>query len=112
MSQIRILICRVNENNPDNLTEIASYDLPEMDTLNPEIALDEAEAMLHKQGQSILQRALQAQFEEVDRDLAEAYRQDFPPSSGDERWICGGKSREPFRATGTESAGAESQARA
>ena len=84
MSQIRILICRVDENNPDNMTEIASYDLPEMDTLNPEIALDEAEAMLHKQGQSILQRALQAQFEEVDRDLAEAYRQDFPPSSGDE----------------------------
>jgi hypothetical protein len=83
MSQIRILICRVDENNPDNMTEIASYDLPEMDTLNPEIALDEAEAMLHKQGQTILQRALQAQFEEVDRDLVEAYRQDFPPSSGD-----------------------------
>jgi hypothetical protein len=83
MSQIRILICRVEENNPDNMTEIASYDLPEMDTLNPEIALDEAEAMLHKQGQTILQRALQAQFEEVDRDLVEAYRQDFPPSSGD-----------------------------
>lgn len=84
MSQIRILICRVDENNPDNMTEIASYDLPEMDTLNPEVALDEAEAMLHKQGQTILQRALQAQFEEVDRDLVEAYRQDFPPSSGDE----------------------------
>lgn len=83
MSQSRILICRVEENNPDNMTEIASYDLPEMDTLNPEIALDEAEAMLHKQGQTILQRALQAQFEEVDRDLVEAYRQDFPPSSGD-----------------------------
>jgi len=84
MSQIRILICRVDENNPDNMTEIASYDLSEMDTLNPEVALDEAEAMLHKQGQTILQRALQAQFEEVDRDLVEAYRQDFPPSSGDE----------------------------
>jgi len=84
MSQIRILICRVDENNPDNMTEIASYDLPKMDTLNPEIALDEAEAMLHKQGQTILQRALQAQFEEVDRDLVEAYRQDFSPSGGDE----------------------------
>ena len=84
MSQIRILICRVDENNPDNMTEIASYDLPEMDTLNPEVALDEAEAMLHKQGQTILQRALQAQFEEVDRDLVEVYRQDFPPSRGDE----------------------------
>jgi hypothetical protein len=86
MSQIRILICRVDENDSNNMTEIASYDLPEMDiqTLNPEVALDEAEATLHKQGQSILQRALQAQFEEVDRDLVEAYRQDFSPSRGDE----------------------------
>lgn len=81
MSRIRILICRVDEKNPDNMTEIASYELPEMDiqTLDPEVALDEAEATLHKQGQTILQRALQAQFEEVDRDLAEAYRQDFSP---------------------------------
>jgi hypothetical protein len=86
MSQIRILICRVDENDSNNMTEIASYDLPEMDiqTLNPEVALDEAEATLHKQGQSILQRALQAQFEEVDRDLVEAYRQDFSPSRGNE----------------------------
>ena len=84
MSQIRILICRVDENNPDNMTELASYDLAEMDTLNPEVALDEAEAMLHKQGQTILQRALQAQFEEVDRDLVEAYRHDFSPSRGGE----------------------------
>ena len=86
MSQIRILICRVDETNPENMTEIASYDLPKMDiqTLDPEMALDEAEAMLHKQGQSILQRALQAQFEEVDRDLVEVYRQDFSPSRGDE----------------------------
>ena len=86
MSQIRILICRVDENDSNNMTEIASYDLPEMDiqTLNPEVALDEAEATLHKQGQSILQRALQAQFEEVERDLVEAYRQGFSPSRGDE----------------------------
>ena len=86
MSQIRILICRVDENDSNNMTEIASYDLPEMDiqTFNPEVALDEAEATLHKQGQSILQRALQAQFEEVERDLVEAYRQGFSPSRGDE----------------------------
>jgi len=86
MSQIRILICQVDENDSNNMTEIASYDLPEMEiqTFNPEVALDEAEATLHKQGQSILQRALQAQFEEVDRDLVEAYRQDFSPSRGNE----------------------------
>ena len=86
MSQIRILICRVDENDSNNMTEIASYDLPEMEiqTFNPEVALDEAEATLHKQGQSILPRALQAQFEEVERDLVEAYRQGFSPSRGDE----------------------------
>ena len=81
MSQIRIVICRVDEQNPAEMKEIASYDLPktEIRTLDAERALDEMEATLHKQGQAVLKRALQAQFEEMDRDLVEAYRQDFPP---------------------------------
>lgn len=81
MSPIRILICQVDEKDPTAMTEIASYDLPVIDvkTLDPERALDEAEAALYKQGQSVLQRALQAQFEETDRALVEAYRQDFSP---------------------------------
>lgn len=81
MSQIRILICRVDEKNPGEMKEIASYDLPKTDirTLDAERALDEMEATLHKQGQAVLKRALQAQFEEMDRDLVEAYRQGFSP---------------------------------
>ena len=81
MSQIRIVICRVNEKNPAEMKEIASYDLPktEIRTLDAERALDEMEATLHKQGQVVLKRALQAQFEEMERDLVEAYRQGFPP---------------------------------
>jgi len=51
MSQIRILICQVDENDSNNMTEIASYDLPEMEiqTFNPEVALDEAEASWFQQ---------------------------------------------------------------
>lgn len=37
------------------------------------------EATLYKQGQAVLKRAMQAQFEEIEADLVEAYRQDFPP---------------------------------
>lgn len=109
MSQIRILICRVDENNPEQMTELASYDLPRIDTgtLDREITLDETEATLHKQGQALLKRALQAQFEEMDRELVEAYRQDFPPSGGSERWIFDGEGSQPFWASGIESSGIE-----
>lgn len=114
MSQIRIMICRVNEKNPAEMTEIASYDLPETDirTLDPEKALDEMEATLYKQGQAVLKRALQAQFEEIDRDLVEAYRQDFPPGRGDGRRTFGSDGCEPVWASGTETASTESKARA
>lgn len=81
MSQIRIMICRVDEKNPAEMQEIASYTLPPIDikALDAERTLDEAEAVLYKQGQAVLKRALQCQFEEADQSLVEAYRQDFPP---------------------------------
>jgi hypothetical protein len=46
MSRIRILVCRVEDDNPDAMTEIASFDMPETDieTLKPETALDNLEA--------------------------------------------------------------------
>lgn len=81
MSQICVLICRVDEQNPDRMTELARFDMPEVDvtSLNPETALDELEATTREIGYAVLRRLLQARWEAIDEELAEAYRQRFSP---------------------------------
>jgi len=81
MSQICVLICRVDEQDPDRMTELARFDMPEVDvtSLNPETALDELEATTREIGYAVLRRLLQARWEAIDEELAEAYRQRFSP---------------------------------
>ncbi len=81
MSQIRVLICRIDEQNPDQMTELARFDVPEVDVtaLNPETALDELEATTREIGYAVLRRLLQARWEAIDEELAEEYRQRFSP---------------------------------
>lgn len=85
MSCIRVLICRVDDENDDQMTELASVDMPEVDisTLKPETALDELEATTYEQGQAILRRLLQVQWAGIDKTLAEQYRQRFSPGGSD-----------------------------
>jgi len=61
MSQPRILICRVDKNDENKMTEIASFDVPEREasSLQAETALDEIENDTHQVGQQILRRLLQ-----------------------------------------------------
>jgi hypothetical protein len=81
MSRIRILVCRIDERNPDHLTEIAAVDLPrgEPTALTPESALDTLEATTVHVGHAVLRAAFQAQWEEIDARLVHAYCQRFPP---------------------------------
>jgi len=81
MSQIRVLICRIDEQNADQMTELARFEVPEVEvrTLNPETALDELEATTREIGYAILRRLLQARWEAIDEELAEEYRQRFSP---------------------------------
>ena len=83
MSHIRVLICRVDDPSSDTMTELASFDLPAPDVtaLPPETALDQLEATTQTTGHAILRRVLQAEWELVDTELADRYRQAFPPSS-------------------------------
>jgi hypothetical protein len=85
MSCIRVLICRVDDENDAQMTELASVDMPEVDisTLKPETALDELEATTYEQGQAILRRLLQVQWAGIDKTLAEQYRQRFSPGGSD-----------------------------
>jgi len=82
MSRIRVLICRVDDQSPDQMTELAHVDLPVVDVtaLNPETTIDDLEASTQEAGAAILRRLLQAQWEEVDAELTQKTRQTFPPS--------------------------------
>ncbi len=81
MRRIRVLICSVEEETADEMTELACFDLPAPDVaaLEPETALDELETTTHALGHALLRRVLQAQWETIDTTLAEQHRQRFSP---------------------------------
>lgn len=86
MSHLRILICRVNdEGQPDQMTELHSFDVPgvDPDQLEPETALDEMEDGVLTIGQDVMRHLLKSQWEEVDKLLVEQYQERFSPSDGD-----------------------------
>ena len=63
------------------MRELAAFDLPpaELAALQPETALDEREQTTFDTGTAVLRRVLQAQWETIDAQLPEQYRQRFPP---------------------------------
>ncbi len=81
MRRIRVLICSVDEEMPDEMTELAAFDLPTTDAsaLRPETALDDLETTTQETGNAILRRVLQAQWETIDAQLTEDHRQRFSP---------------------------------
>lgn len=81
MGQLRVIICQVDEQNDNEMTELFSFDLPAVDVsdLEPETALDELENDTHARGQAILRRLIETRWEEVDKTLVEEYRQSFSP---------------------------------
>ena len=87
MSRIRILVCRVDDEHPEEMDALAHFDLPDVDVsaLTPETALDDLEASTHEIGQAALRRVLEARWDEVDQQLTEQYRQSFPPREGPRR---------------------------
>ena len=82
MRHIRVLVCEVDDQAPEIMRELAPFDLPpaEVAALQPETALDDLEQTTHDVGNVVLRRVLQAQWDTIDAQLAEAYRQRFPPS--------------------------------
>ena len=56
MRRIRVLVCCVDEDTPDEMTELACFDLPATDVtaVQPETALDELEIATHETGNAIL----------------------------------------------------------
>jgi len=80
MNRIRILVCRLDDAESDQMTELAAFDLPSSTFTagQSETTLDEVEAATLETGHLALRVALQAQWAAVDARLADAYLQRFP----------------------------------
>ena len=85
MRHIRVVVCEVDDRVPDTMRELAAFDLPPADAaaFQPATALDHLEQTTHDLGSAVLRRVLQAQWETIDAQLADAYRQRFPPAGAD-----------------------------
>ena len=82
MSHLRVLICRVDdETDPDQMTELHSFDLPTVDPeqMQPETGLDELETEVLTIGQEVMRHLLKSQWETVDRLLVGQYQRHFSP---------------------------------
>jgi len=79
MSHIRVLVCRVDDPDTDQMTKLAAFDLPPADVtaLQPDTALDNLESTTQETGNAILRRTLQAQWDLIDADLTDQHRQAF-----------------------------------
>jgi hypothetical protein len=80
MSRICILVCRLDDEASDHLTELAAFDLPapEPAALTTATALDALEANTFEIGHAVLRAALQARWVMLDAQLVDAYCRRFP----------------------------------
>jgi len=71
MRHIRVLVCQVDDDIPDLMSELACFDLatPNVAALQPETALDMLETTTQEIGTTILRRLLHAQWNEIDAAL-------------------------------------------
>jgi len=80
MSRLRVLICRVDADDDEQMTELARVDLPAVPGQWGD-ALDRLEAQVVTAGQRLLGRLCELQWEEVDAQAVARYCVDAPPGS-------------------------------
>ena len=82
MSHLRLLLCRVEEDPNEQVTQLAAVDLPEtqLSALNAQTCLDTLEERTLQAGHALMGHLFEAQWNEVDTLLTQKTRQDFPPS--------------------------------
>lgn len=81
MKKLQILICEVDSEDTKHLREIARYDVEgkEVGELERATALDELEGRTERIGQAVKRKLLEAQWQQIDEKLAEAYGERFFP---------------------------------
>jgi hypothetical protein len=83
MTHFRILIQRVDleEGQPEHVTDLDQIDVaaPDARSLQKETALDQLEAQTLASGHEVMRHLLTRQWERVDQQLSENYRELFSP---------------------------------
>ena len=81
MRHIRVLICRVDDPDADQMTELAAFDLPPatITARLPETTVDDVETTIRDTGTAIRRRVLQAQSDTMDAQVTAHYRPRFSP---------------------------------
>jgi len=98
MRHIQVIIREVDDQTPEQPTDLATFDLPAINVaaLQPATALDQLEANAHTVGTQILQRLVQTQWDVVDATRAEQYRERLSPPARPRRRPRAGHRREPL----------------
>jgi hypothetical protein len=98
MSHLRLLLCRVEDEQPDKTTEIAAVDLPEarLEDFTKQTCLDLLEARTLQAGQTLMRPLFEAQWNEVDTLLTQQIRQAFSPSGTDQGRPCPAEGGDPM----------------
>ncbi len=83
MRHIRVLVCQVDDETPDLMSELACFDLatPDVASLRPETALDAVEAVTQETGNAILRRLLHAQWDQIDAALVARHCAQVAPAA-------------------------------
>ncbi len=82
MSQLCVLICRVNDDNDDGrMTELACVDVPPIAPGSPVTHLDRLEESVVQSGQQVLRHLCELQWEEGDAAAVAHYQQRQPPGA-------------------------------
>lgn len=81
MSHLRVLICRVDEDETEQLTELASIDLPPTGQRRSYHVLDDLEAQVEQTGHQILRCLNELEWEELDTQAVCQYAATQAPAS-------------------------------
>jgi hypothetical protein len=81
MSRFRIVIQRIDDTDPEQVTELDRIDVaaPELGSLQKETALDQLETQTLASGHEVMRHLLVRQWERVDQLLVEKHQELFPP---------------------------------
>jgi hypothetical protein len=86
MSRFRIVIQRIDDDGQtERVTDLDQIDVPAPDArvLQKETALDHLEAQTLAKGHEVMRHLLQRQWERVDEQLVDGYRELFSPPAGE-----------------------------
>ena len=86
MSRLRIVIQRIeDETQPERVIELDRIEVPHLDarSLEKETALDHLETQTLAQGQEVMRHLLVRQWEGVEQQLVDSYRELFPPQTAE-----------------------------